>query len=60
ASVSFSKAPTMATPMLLGMAVMALAFWAYCIAIALARLRTTILERERHAAWTRQASGGFT
>ncbi|MEO7337083.1 MAG: heme ABC transporter permease CcmC, partial [Caldimonas sp.] len=42
ASVSFSKAPTMATPMLLGMAVMALAFWAYCIAIALARLRTTI------------------
>ncbi|MEO6745713.1 MAG: heme ABC transporter permease CcmC [Caldimonas sp.] len=54
ASVSFAKAPSMATPMLLGMLVMALAFWAYCIAMALARLRTLMLERDRHAAWVRR------
>ena len=53
ASVSFSKAPSIATPMLLGMLVMALAFWAYCIAVSLARLRVIVLERERHAAWAR-------
>ena len=55
ASISFAKAPTIATPMLLGLLVMALAFWAYCIAMALARLRTLMLERERHAAWARRA-----
>ncbi len=55
ASVSLTKAPSMATPMLLGMLVMALAFWMYCIAVALARVRVIIRERERHAAWTRQA-----
>jgi heme exporter protein C len=57
ASVSLSKAPSMATPMLLGMLVMALAFWAYCIAVALARVRVQMLERDRHAAWARQAVG---
>ena len=51
ASISFSKGATMATPMLLGMLVMTLAFWAYAIAIALARLRVVILEREQHAPW---------
>ena len=55
ASVSFSKAPSIATPMLLGMLVMALAMWAYSIAVSLARLRVIVLERERHAAWARQA-----
>ncbi len=55
ASVSFSKAPSMATPMLMGMLVMALALWMYCTAVALARLRSLMLERERHAAWARQA-----
>jgi heme exporter protein C len=54
ASVSLSKAPSMAAPMLLGMLIMALAFWAYCIAVALARTRSLILDRERHAAWARQ------
>jgi heme exporter protein C len=34
--------------------VMALAFWAYCIAAALARARVVILEREVHTAWARQ------
>ena len=57
ASISFSKGATMATPMLLGMLVMTLAFWAYAIAIALARLRVVILEREQHASWARAELG---
>ena len=57
ASISFSKGATMATPMLLGMLVMTLAFWAYAIAIALARLRVVILEREQHAQWARAELG---
>ncbi len=51
ASVSLDSAPSMAAPMLIGMLVMALAVWSYCIAIALARVRVIILEREHHAAW---------
>ena len=54
ASVSLTKAPSMAATMLTGMLVMALAFWAYSIAAALARTRVIILERERHARWARQ------
>ena len=33
---------------------MALAFWMYSIAVALARLRIIILESEHHAAWGRR------
>ena len=51
ASVSLTKSPSMARPMLLGMLVMALACWAYCIAAALLRVRSIILEREAHTAW---------
>jgi heme exporter protein C len=58
ASVSLSRAPSIATPMLMGMLVMALAFWAYCIAVALARTRTLVLDRERHAAWARAEIAG--
>jgi heme exporter protein C len=54
ASVSLTRSPSMATTMLLGMLVMALGFWSYCIAVALVRLRTTILERERHTAWVQR------
>ena len=57
ASVSLTKSASMATPMLMGMLVMALAFWAYCIAAALIRVRVILLERERHTAWARQALG---
>ncbi len=56
-SVSLSNAPSMAPPMLIGMLVMALAFWMYCVAVALVRLRTTMLERERHTAWVRDFMG---
>ena len=53
ASVSLTAAPSMASTMLAGMLVMALAFWMYAIAVALARVRLIILERESHAAWAR-------
>ena len=59
ASISLSRAPTMATPMLLGMLVMALGFWAYAIAVTLARTRIELLERDRHAGWARQALGAM-
>ncbi len=54
ASVSLAKAPSMAPPMLIGMLVMSLAFWLYCIAVALVRVRSIILERERHTTWVRR------
>ncbi|HOX69757.1 MAG: heme ABC transporter permease CcmC [Burkholderiaceae bacterium] len=57
ASVSITKGSSMAAPMLAGMLVMALAFWAYCIAVSLARLRVVILERERHAHWVQAELG---
>jgi heme exporter protein C len=53
ASVSMTRAPSMAATMLLGMLLMALAAWMYSIATALARLRGIILERERDAEWVR-------
>lgn len=51
ASVSLTAAPTMARTMLWGMLVMALAFWMYSIAVALARVRCIILEREGRREW---------
>jgi heme exporter protein C len=55
ASVSLSKSPSMASTMLLGMLVMALAFWMYSIAVSLMRVRVILLEREQHTGWARQA-----
>jgi heme exporter protein C len=54
ASVSLTAAPSMASTMLTGMLLMALAAWAYCIAVVLARLRVIILEREHDTRWARQ------
>lgn len=51
ASISLTQAPTMAKTMLAGMLVMAIAAWCYTVAVALARVRCEILERERHADW---------
>lgn len=51
ASISMTKAPSMAHLMLLGMLLMALAFWMYSIAVALYRVRTLILERESTTKW---------
>ena len=55
ASVSLTKAPTMATQMLTGMLIMTVAFWAYSFALSFYRCRTLILERERHTAWAQKA-----
>jgi heme exporter protein C len=46
ASVSVTRAPTMAAQMLTGMLLMALAFWMYTIAVTLVRVRCIIRERE--------------
>jgi heme exporter protein C len=51
ASVSLTRSPTMAATMLAGMILMALAAWTYAIAVALHRVRSIILERERGADW---------
>jgi heme exporter protein C len=53
ASVSLTKAPSMAMTMFAGMILMALAAWMYSIAVALWRVRSIILERERDAEWVR-------
>ncbi len=53
ASVSLTQAPSMAALMLWGMLFCALACWMYSIAVALTRVRTIMLERERHTDWVR-------
>jgi heme exporter protein C len=53
ASVSLTRAPSMAATMLIGMLLLALAAWMYSIATALCRVRAIILERERDAEWVR-------
>ena len=55
-SVNLRSAPSMATIMFAGMFIMALALWAYAVAIVLVRIRAIILERERHAAWIMERS----
>jgi heme exporter protein C len=53
-SINMGAAPKMAMTMLLGMLLMALAFWMYTIAVALMRVRCIMLERERSAAWVKE------
>lgn len=50
-SVTVTSAPTMAKSMAAAMFLLVFAFWMYTIAVALMRVRTIILERERHSAW---------
>ncbi len=54
-SISITRAPSMASIMLIGMMVMVFAFWAYSIAAALMRVRILILERERNSVWVRDS-----
>lgn len=56
ASVSLTRAPSMAASMLLGMLLMALAFWMYSIAVSLLRVRAIIKERERGSAWLQEVA----
>jgi heme exporter protein C len=58
ASVSLTRAPSMASLMLTGMLLMVFAFWCYSIAVALARVRRLIVEREQAAQWTQALHGG--
>ena len=51
ASVSLTKGSSMAQIMLEAMLIMGVAFWMYAIAMALYRVRSIILIRERHAQW---------
>jgi heme exporter protein C len=53
-SVSLTRSPSMAATMLLGMLLMALAFWMYSIGAALHRVRSIVLEREKRAEWTKE------
>jgi heme exporter protein C len=54
ASVTVTKS-SMAQTMLWAMLLMALAFWMYAIAVALARVRNILLEREAHTEWVQHA-----
>ena len=54
ASISFTKAPTMATSMVLGIVLVTLSLWFYSMAIAFCRLKTEIIKREARAPWLRQ------
>ena len=54
ASVSLTAAPRMASIMLSGMLVMALAAWLYTMAMALIRIQAIILEREYRTWWIGQ------
>jgi heme exporter protein C len=56
-SIAVGRSPSMASTMLLGMLVMALAYWMYSIAATLMRVRSIILERERNAQWVRDLAG---
>ena len=58
ASVSLTKAPTMAATMLAGMLVMIFAFWFYSIAAVMLRARCIMLERERGSDWAGQYARG--
>jgi len=55
ASVSVTRSPSMASLMLWGMLLMVMACWMYAAAAAMSRVRSIILERERHADWVKDA-----
>ena len=54
ASVSLTRAPSMAQVMLIGMLIMAIAAWMYTIAVTLSRVRLIMLEREKSSAWVQE------
>jgi heme exporter protein C len=59
ATVTVSGQSSMETVMLWTMLIMTLGFWAYAIAVALARVRCIILERERDTTWVSELEGGM-
>ena len=57
-TIKMNAESTMDDTMLLAMLIMTLGFWAYSIAVAMSRVRSIILERERSASWVRDLVGG--
>ena len=55
-TINMGAAPKMVATMLIGMLLMALAFWMYTIAVSLMRVRCIMLERERTANWVKELS----
>ena len=56
ATISATRAPSMAATMLEAMVVMVFAFWMYSIAASLARARAILLEREKRSSWAQAVS----
>jgi heme exporter protein C len=50
-TINATSAPSMATLTLTGLVLMVVAFWAWSVAVALHRVRSIILERERDTEW---------
>jgi len=59
ASVSLTKAPSMAATMLAGMLIMTFGFWFYGIAAVLLRARCIMLEREHASDWAGRYAKGI-
>ena len=57
ASASLSGSPTVASTVLAGMLVLALAFWMYAFAVVLARVRCLMIERDADSNWIAQEGG---
>jgi len=58
ATISMTKAPSMAQTMLLAMLLMTFAFWAYAFAVVFTRAQALALERERDTDWVRSLAAG--
>jgi len=57
ATISMTKAPSMAQTMLVAMMLMTFAFWAYAFAVVFTRAQALALERERDTDWVRSLAG---
>ena len=57
ASLRFGKTPSIAPVMLTALLIMIAACWLYSITVTLMRVRSIILERERHAPWVAELLG---
>jgi heme exporter protein C len=54
ATIKLGEESSMDDTMLITMLIMTLGFWAYSIAVAMYRVRSVILERERSAGWVKE------
>jgi heme exporter protein C len=57
ASISMTRSPSMAAIMLWGMLILSIAAWLYTIAVALYRVRSIMLEREKGSPWISDTLG---